>query len=107
MTDLSDMTPDQLQEHIKTAEKELKRKEEQRLADLRKEVEEFAKSRGTSVAELFGTGRQQKPKPTKRVLYIDDHGNSFGRAKSSWTPEQKERFRENCHQRGSNSASAR
>lgn len=97
MTDISNMTADQLEKHILEAQKILKKKKAEKVKDNRRKIEEFAKNLGTSVAETFGMdgSMKEKKKKEKKVLYIDDEGKSWGRANSMWSDEEKDRYAKN------------
>jgi hypothetical protein len=97
MTDISNMTVDQLEKHILEAQEILKKKKAEKVKDNRRKIEEFAKNLGTSVAETFGMdgSMKEKKKKEKKVLYIDSQGKKWGRASKEWTPDQKLRYKNN------------
>ena len=90
------MTVEELRSHAKDVAKEIARREGQRLSKARDSIEKKAREFGTTIEELFGKKPKSKPKTEKKVLYIDESGNEWGRAKSSWTEAQKKKFKSNC-----------
>lgn len=98
MTNISGMTVVQLEQHILEAQVLLEKKKIEQVEEHRKKIEEYAKSLGTSLDEVYQR-KQSKPKTSSRkrqVLYIDDSGKPFYRAKKEWTPEQKAKFKANA-----------
>lgn len=95
--DLTEMSVQELEAHARDVARELARKEAQRLNELRKKVEDYAVSLGTSISELFGkrTKSESQPKSSKQraPLYKDDAGKEYFRASPKWTEAQKEKFR--------------
>ena len=106
--ELSDMTVEELRSHAKEVAKEIARREGERLSRARESLGKKAREIGTSIEGLFGKKSKSKPKTTKsesntpkKVLYIDDSGNEWGRAKPSWTEVQKQKFKANCEKHSS------
>ena len=106
--ELTDMTVKELRSHAKEVAKEIARREGERLSRARESLEKKARDFGTSIEGLFSKSPKSKtkttkpkPKTTKRVLYIDDSGNEWGKAKSSWTDAQKKKFKSNCEKKHS------
>ena len=95
--ELTNMTVDELRGHAKEVAKEIARREGERLSQARQAIEKKAREFGTSIEELFGTKSKPKSSPTpkapKKVLYIDDSGKEWGRAKSGWTEAQKKKYK--------------
>jgi len=95
--DLTEMSVQELEAHARDVARELARKEAQRLNELRKKVEDYAVSLGTSISELFGkrTKSESQPNSSKHraPLYKDDAGKEYFRASPKWTKAQKEKFR--------------
>ena len=105
--ELTDMTVKELRSHAKEVAKEIARREGERLSRARESLGENAREFGTSIEGLFGKS-MSKPKTTKsesntpkKVRYIDDSGNEWGRAKPSWTEVQKKKFKSNCEKKHS------
>ena len=99
--ELTDMTTDELRGHAKEVAKEIARREGERLSQARQAIEKKAREFGTSIEELFGKKSKSKmtPETPKKVLYIDDSGNEWGRAKTGWTDAQKKKYKANNEKR--------
>lgn len=97
MTDLNTLSVKELEQHIVEAQRILTKKKLEQVEENRRKIEDYAKSLGVSIDELFGK-KAPKQKATSRkrdVLYIDDTGKEFYRALKEWTPEQREKYKKN------------
>lgn len=97
MVELNNLTIKELEKHINDAQNILAKKKTEQVEENRKKIEDYAKSLGLSIDELFGkkTSKQKSPSKKRDVLYIDDTGKEFYRALKEWTPEQREQFKKN------------
>ena len=95
--ELSDMTMEELRSHAKDVGKEIARREGDRISLARKSIRKRAREFGTSIEELFGQKPRSKVNGTaeRRVLYVDDEGKKWRRAKSNWTEAQKKKYKAN------------
>lgn len=97
MTDLNTLSVKELEQHIADAQRILAKKKLEQVEENRRKIEDYAKSLGVSIDELFGK-KAPKQKATSRkrdVFYIDDTGKEFFRALNKWTSEQREKFKQN------------
>ena len=90
-----------LDEHIVAAHNAREKKKEELKEKNKLKLENYAKTLGTTVEEVYdlgGVAKKARKSKARPVLYINDQGKPFKRAKPEWSPEQKEKYEENAQE---------
>lgn len=97
---MSQMTSAEIEQKIQELQKKLEETRASEVQELKTKVEDYAKSLGTSISELFPNTKSKSANAKKqsRVLYIDDEGNAYGRALKDWSEAEKAQFKKNKEQ---------
>ena len=99
MTNFDNMDLKELEKHIDAAHNAREKKKKELKQEHKRQLDEFAKTLGTTVEEVYdigGGGKKKTMSRTREVRYIDDQGKPFKRAMSGWTREQKNEYANNA-----------
>jgi len=99
MENFEDKSLEQLEKIIEGAQNAREKKKKELKQEHKRQLDEFAKTLGTTVEEVYdigGGGKKKTMSRTREVRYIDDQGKPFKRAMSGWTREQKNEYANNA-----------